>query len=207
MAAPSFIPRTQRWFPLILSAAMAGSFALFAALAAIRFPEGYGPWHGNTLSELGNPNLNPDGYVLYLIGCAVAGLCATAFFINLGRWHVSGTRGQNRLLLLLQLVGMIGGLGLFLNAIFPESQYVPHHIVAGLAFNCFAAAALIAIPALWRAGLWNLALIGLDIVGFIGVILMFVFSSVHWVEWVPVGMFILFPFLLTVLSRVLKQAP
>jgi hypothetical protein len=32
---------------------------------------------------------------------------------------------------------------------------------------------------------------------------MFVFSPVHWLEWLPAGMFLLFPLLLGVLTRTL----
>lgn len=193
----------RRWssVPLILSAGIAGSYALFGALAAMRFPGAYGPWHNNTLSQLGNPNLNPDGHILYLIGCAFAGICAMAFFLSLGRWRVSGTRNQNRLLLLMQALGVLGGFALFMAAIFPENEYAQHHFWAGLVFNAFAATTLVAIPALWRADRSNTALIVFNVLAFSAVILMFVFAAVHWVEWVPGGMFLLFPILLGIRTR------
>ena len=196
----------RRWraLPLFLGIAIAVSYTLFGALAALRFPHAYGPWQDNTLSQLGNPNLNPNGYVLYLVGCALAGIFAVAFFPSLGRWRASGTRNQNRLLLLVQALGVVGGLALFMNAIFPENQYAQHHFWAGLVFNSFAAATLLAIPALWRAGRSNVGLIAFNIVAFTAVILMFIFAPVHWVEWVPAGMFLLFPLLLGVLTRTLE---
>jgi hypothetical membrane protein len=191
---------------LILGIAMAGSYALFGALAAARFPRAYGPWKDNTLSQLGNIDLNPDGYILYLIGCAVAGVFAIAFFVSLGRWRASPPY-QRRLVLLIQLLGVLGGFGLFMNAIFPENRYAQHHFWAGLVFNTFAAAALVAIPALWRAGRSNTGLIGFNVAAFAAVILMFVFAPVHWVEWLPAGMFLLFPLLLGVLTRTLEHDP
>jgi hypothetical membrane protein len=184
---------------------MAGSYLLFLVLAATRFPHAYGPWQDNTLSQLGNRNLNPDGFALYLVGCAVAGIFAIAFFLSLGPWNVSGTRQQPRLLLLVQALGVVGGFALFMNAIFPENDYPQHHFWAGVVFNAFAAAAIVAIPALWRAGRSNRSLIAFNVVAFAAVILMYVFAPVHWVEWLPAGMFLLFPLLLGVLSRTLHH--
>jgi len=197
----------RRWrsLPLILGITIAGSYAFFAALAAVRFPHAYGPWQDNTLSQLGNPNLNPDGYILYLVGCAVAGIFAIAFFLSLCRWRVSGTRNQNRLLLLVQVLGGVGGFALFMNAIFPENEYVQHHFWAGLVFNSFATATLLAIPALWRVDRSNSGLIAFNVVAFAAVILMYVFAPVHWVEWLPAGMFLLLPLLLGVLTRTLEH--
>jgi hypothetical protein len=87
-----------------------------------------------------------------------------------------------------------------MNAIFPENEYAQHHFWAGLVFNAFAAAALLAIPAFWRAGRSNFGLMAFNVVAFAAVILMFVFSPVHWVEWLPAGMFLLFPVVLGVLK-------
>jgi hypothetical membrane protein len=193
--------RRSRSLPLLLAIAVAGSYVLFAALAATRYPHSYGPWHGNTLSQLGNLNLNPDGYILYLVGCALTGIFAIAFFTSLGRWRSSGTQTQNRLLLLLRALGVVGGVALVMNAVFPENEYAQHHFWAGVVFNSFAAASLVAIPALWRSGSANTALIAFDVAAFVAVILMFVFAPVHWVEWVPGAMFLLFPILLGILTR------
>lgn len=197
----------HRWrsLSLILGIGLAGSYVLFGALAAMRFPHAYSPWHNNTLSQLGNPNLNPDGYILYLVGCAVAGIFAVAFFLSLGRWRMSGTRNQKRLLLLVQALGVVGGFALFMVAIFPENEYAQHHFWAGVLFNSFAAATLVAIPALWRADRSNSGLIAFNVVAFATVILMFVFAPIHWVEWLPGGMFLLFPILLGVRTTTLER--
>lgn len=197
----------HRWrsLTLLLSIGIAGPYVLFGALAAMRFPHAYGPWHNNTLSQLGNPHLNPDGYVLYQVGCAVAGAFAVAFFLSLGKWKVSGTSNQKWLLLLTQVLGAAGGFALIMLAIFPESEYSQHHLWAGVLFNAFAAAALVAIPALWRTNRSNSGLIAFGVAAFATVILMFVFAPVHWVEWVPGGMFLLFPIVLGVRTTTLER--
>lgn len=198
-----------RWrlLPLILGIAMAASFALFVGLSATRFPHAYGPWQDNTLSQLGNRNLNPRGYGLYLVGCGLAGIFGVAFFLSIGRWRASGTRNQNRLLILVQASGVAGAFALFMNAIFPENEYPQHHFWAGVVFNSFAAATVLAIPALWRSGRPNSGLIAFNVLAFTAVILMFVFAPIHWLEWLPAAMFLLFPLLLGVLTRTLDYNP
>jgi hypothetical membrane protein len=187
--------------PLILGLATAVTYSCFAAIAAIQFPRGYGPWDSDTLSQLGNRNLNPGGYAIYLVGCGLAGLFSTAFFISLGAWSASGSRLQNRVLLLLQALGVTGSVGLFMNAIFPENQYSQHHFWAGVLFNTLAAAALVSIPALWRSGGPNAVLVAFDGLAFIAVAVMFAFPSKHWLEWPPAGAFLLFPTVLGLLTR------
>src|SRR5260370_1103233 len=57
--------------------------------------------------------------------------------------------------------------------------------------RALAAGTLLAIPALWRAGRSNSGLIAFNLVAFAAVILMYVFAPVHWLEWLPAGMFLL----------------
>jgi hypothetical membrane protein len=178
---------------LLLGLGMAGAYVLFAALAALRFPRPYGPWHNNTLSQLGNSTLNPHGAIFYLTGCALAGVLAIAFFLSLGPWRQSGTQNQGRLLLIIQTLGIVSGFGLFMNAICPEDDYAPHHFWAGLIFNAFAAAMLLAPVALWRRDRSSVPIAVFCLLTFAAVIVMFIFSGSHWLEWLPVTMFLVFP--------------
>jgi hypothetical membrane protein len=195
----------QHSLPVILGIAIAFSYIFFAVLAGLRFPRPFGPWHENTLSQLGNPVLNPGGSGLYLIGCALAGIFTIAFFVSLRAWRTTGTRGQNLLLTVVQGLGILGGIALFMNAIFPETEYAQHHFWAGMLFNAFAATALLAIPALRRPGFSSSHLIAFNLAAFMAVVLMFVFAPVHWVEWLPAGMFLVFPTVLGVRTRALVK--
>jgi hypothetical membrane protein len=195
---------THRWksLPLVLGIGTAVSFALFGVLAATRFPRPYGPWQDNTISQLGNRTLNPDGYVLYLAGCALAGIFGIAFFLSLNRWRTTRTPSQSRLFFLVQLLGVAGSFGLLMSGVFSENDYPQHHFWSGVIFNAYAAAALLAIPALWRFGRSNFGLIAFSGAAVAVVIAMFVFASVHWLEWLPAAMFLMFPILLAVFSEV-----
>ncbi len=193
----------RRWksLPLILGVSVTGSYASFLLLAASHFPHAYGPWRDNTISQLGNRNLNPHGYISYLIGCAIAGVLAMAFFLSLSQWKLDSSRRQRWLFRLVQTLGIVGGLALFMNAIFPENDHLEHHVWAGVLFDAFAAAAIVAIPALWHFGRAILGLIAFNLLAIIAVVLMYAFASIHWVEWLPAGMFLLFPVLLGFLTR------
>lgn len=187
--------------PLVTGGAIIGSYVLFAVLAALRFPRAYGPWEGNTLSQLGNVHLNPNGYMLYLVGCALAGLFTIAFFFTLTPWNRTGRPGWNRVFFAVRLLGVVGGIALFMNAVFPENDYALHHFWAGLVFNSFAAAALLAVPLLWKRGRANLGLVAFNVGAVIAVVLMFVFAPVHWMEWPPAAFLLLFPLVLVLLRR------
>ncbi len=185
--------RSSARLPLMLGLSMTAAYVLFAVLAASRFPRPYGPWYNNTLSQLGNSTLNPHGAIFYLTGCALTGVLAIFFFLNLSRWRQSGTQNQRRLLVIVQTLGAVSGLGLIMNAVFPENDYAPHHFWAGLIFNAFAAAMLLAPVALWRRDRSNLPIAGFCLLTFAAVILMFSFSASHWLEWLPVMMLLVFP--------------
>ena len=177
----------------MLGLAGAAAYIVFSALAAWQFPGHYSPWNNNTLSQLGNDILNPTGAIYYQIGCAVTGILIMAFFATLGSWRATGSRVQKWLLSLVQILGVVAGFGLFMTAIFPKSNLPPHHFWAGVVFNGFGAGMLLVPFALWRPGMRNLPVTFLTLSVFLAVIIMFVFSAYHSVEWVPVIMFLLSP--------------
>ena len=99
------------------------------------------------------------------------------------------------------MLGVAGTFGLLMNGVFPENVYALHHFWSGVIFNSYAAAALLAIPALWSSGRSNHALIAFSGAAFTFVILMFVFAPVHWLEWPPAAMFLMFPVFLALFPR------
>jgi hypothetical membrane protein len=191
---------------MLLGLSMGASYAFFAALAALRFPHSYGPWHGNTLSQLGNSTLNPHGAGFYLTGCIIAGVLGMAFFVSVGPWKEGGTRQQSRMLWLVQALGIAGGFGLVMNAVFPETDYALHHFFAGAVFNALGAATLLAPIALWRRDRSSRPIAAFCLLAAVAVIVMFIFPGSHWVEWLPVTMFLIFPSLIAYLVH-LRAAP
>lgn len=181
---------------LLFGVSLPTSYVLFGVVAALHYPTAYGPFHNNTLSQLGNRYLNPHGFMYYLAGCAVAGVLAIGFFLSLGAWKRSGTRIQNRMLLAVQTLGVAGGVALVMNAVYPETQLHIHQFWSGVLFNSLGGAMLIAPVALWRRQHPNVRLLSLSLLVAAAVVIMFVFARDHWVEWVPVTLFLVSPTLL-----------
>ena len=111
-------------------------------------------------------------------------------------WRAELRPRQRILFVLVQITGAIGGIGVFMNGVFPETSYAVHHAWAGVVFNGFAAALVMTPFALWRGDRVSAVIAGYCGLGLIAVILMFAFSGTHWVEWLPVSMFLAFPALL-----------
>ena len=181
---------------LLFGLALAFTYVVFGWLASLHYPTPYSPFHNNTLSQLGNTQINPRGAPYYLAGCALSGIFAIAFFVSLKPWHRTGTRAQNRLLMVVQGLGIVGGVALVMNAVFPENHYGQHHFWAGVLFNSLGAALFLASFALRRRERPNLGLSGVTALASAAVIVMFVFARTHWVEWVPVMLFLISPVLL-----------
>ncbi|GAC1512468.1 MAG: hypothetical protein NVS2B16_15440 [Chloroflexota bacterium] len=181
---------------LLFGLALAVSYTVFAVLASLHYPTAYSPFNNNTLSQLGNSDLNPRGAPFYLIGCALSGMFAIAFFVTLTPWRRTGTCLQNRLLMLVQALGVIGGFALVMNAVYPENQFQAHHFWAGVLFNCLGSALFLASFALRRRDRPNRSLTGVTMLAAVAVVVMFIFARTHWVEWVPVTLFLISPCLL-----------
>lgn len=187
---------------MLLGIGIGCSYAFFALIASRYYPSVYSPLNNNTLSQLGNHYLNPDGAIYYRIGCAVSGTLAMAFFASLTHWRQTGTEAQNRFLLSAQVLGVAGGFGLVMNAVYPEDQLAVHHIWAGVVFNCLGLSLLLSPFALWRRGHQNLTTSGVALIGSAAVVVMFVFARDHWVEWLPVTVFLIAPGVLGFRTRV-----
>jgi hypothetical membrane protein len=178
---------------------MAGSFVLFAVLASFRFPGGYGPWDGNTISQLGNIRLDPLGANLYRAGCILSGVLAIGFFISLNSGRAAGAPTERRIWLLVRISGIAGGVGLLMNGIFPETQYAMHHFWAGVIFNSFAACAVLTPFALWSRVASRTLLAAFCVIALLAVMAMFAFPSRHWLEWPAATMLLAYPSFIAVL--------
>lgn len=64
-------------------------FLLLLVVSVSLYPGHYTPI-GNWLSDLGNPNYNPQGYIFFNLGCIVTGLLLIPFFMGLSPWKSRG---------------------------------------------------------------------------------------------------------------------
>lgn len=179
--------------PLLLALAVTISYAGCAVLAWKYFPTAYSPLHNNTLSQLGNRNLNPHGSVFYLLGCALSGTFAIAFFLSISPWRFSGTQRQNQALRWVQIFGVVGGFGLIMNAVYPENQLQLHHFWSWIVFNGLGFAMFLSPFAFWRRGPANISVTVISILVVVTLLVMIPFAHVHWVEWVPITLLLISP--------------
>lgn len=175
-------------------------YALCTLAAYVRFPGSFSPSR-NWLSELGNPNQNPDGAILYNLGILLTGLLVLLFFLGLSRWKIKNQKIQNRLVLLTQIFGVLGSIALILSAVFPINHSQEHqvlsiglYILLGTAF-AFSATALRYHPGFPK---WVLA-VGL-FTAFVD-ILSGIFMEVTILEWVTVALFLTYLVLLNVFTK------
>lgn len=106
-------------------------FCIFTFTAFALFPAGYTPVN-NWLSDLGNQNLNPDGFIFFNIGCILTGLILIPFFIGLRKWYTT-KKWQKNLLIAAQIIGIFSAFALIMVGVFPEDTGA-NHMYAAISF-------------------------------------------------------------------------
>ncbi len=192
--------RAQFWI-VLLAVTLYGVFSLAAYL---RFPSDFSPAR-NWLSDLGSAVLNPRGAWLYNLGVVLTGLLLLLFFLSLSTWRMQNRRVQNAMVRTTQVFGVMGSAAMVMSAVYPI--HMPQHgfwsvalyVLIGTAFG-FSIAALRYDP---KIPFWVLAVGGVTAVTdiFSG----FLHESTA-IEWVTVGMFLVYVFLLGWASTRLRAA-
>lgn len=172
---------------------MATAVYLACTLASfLKFPHPYSPFT-NWLSDLGNPILNPDGALIYDLGCVLTGLCLTFFSLALEIWK-DGDNKPGSILTIAQLTGVLASLALIVTAIFPLGAHTLLHQISGKAhialtgfFLTFSATVFLKHPRTPN---------GLAYFGFFAALINFIYGailySVFVAEWAAIGLFILY---------------
>jgi hypothetical protein len=176
-------------------------YLILTLIAFLNYPDAYGPLT-NWLSDLGNPQANPSGSIFYNSGCIATSLVLIIFYIGLCQWN-TGDRKLKVLLTIAQVAGILASFSLILSAIFPLGVHTSVHsfwskmisVFLGF-FLTFSATALMKNPAFVRWIAYYAFVTAL--VNFVyGVILYSVFLA----EWVSIGMFIIYVFMIAYNSR------
>jgi hypothetical protein len=185
-------------------------YLVLALVAFLHYPSAYGPMT-NWLSDLGNPQASPSGAIFYNLGCILTSLVLVPFYLGLRSWN-TGEKKMKMLLTITQIVGVSSAVFLILAAIFPLGPYTSMHsfwsamlsVAIGF-FLTFSATAFWKHPSFKRwiayyaflAALVNFAYGMSEAIGykfFVG-------------EWVAIGMFVIYIFLIAYNSRTLVKAP
>ena len=179
-------------------------YLVFTLLAYGCYPSPYSP-ATNWLSDLGNPELNPGGAILYNIGIILTSLLLVVFFLGLSVWKIEGNRAQVVMLRLTQVFGVLGSICMLMSAVYPINHYTIHafwstslYVLLSTAF-IFSAAMLRYHPGVPR---W---LLFLGIATGLMVIMTSFLQTVYVLEWITVLLFLFYVTLLGFETRRCKS--
>jgi hypothetical membrane protein len=175
-------------------------YVIFTLLAYSRYPLPYSPTT-NWLSDLGNPNLNPQGAIFYNIGIISTALFLIVFFLGLSVWKMENKRAQVIMLRLTQVFGVLGAFCMMMSGIFPINLYKIHAfwstslyilLSTGFAFSAAALRYHLRVPR------W-LLILGVSTA--VMVILTSFFPAAYVLEWITVSLFLLYVILVGMETR------
>lgn len=179
-------------------------YGVFTLLALLRFNGSFSAVH-NWLSDLGSPSLNLAGYSFYNTGIVLTGVLLFFFFWSLSIWRKPGNKRQNIMLLLASIFGSLGGISMVLSAVFPIDIPDVHsvfsaaiYVFIGTGF-VFTTVSLVYYPKFPR---WMLVL---GILIAIEDMLWSMLFNTYIMEFVTVGLFLLFTLLLGLHTRVREK--
>ena len=176
------------------------SYLGFTLLSLMNFRSAYSPV-SNWLSDLGSRELNPGGAILYNVGIVITGLALLAFFLGFSVWKMAGNKVQNIMVNLTQIFGVMGSFSMVMSALFPINLEGIHsiwsaslYILIGTGFG-FSVAALRYYPKFPR---WMLIL---GIVIALEDMLWGMVLNIYIMEWITVGLFLLYTLLLGIKTK------
>jgi hypothetical membrane protein len=107
------------------------TFSVFTLTSLTLYRGLYSPFN-NWLSDLGNLDKNPVGYIYFNYGCVLTGFAIILSVIGISKWKTTD-RKQNNLILLSQYCGFLAALSLIMVGIFSEN-YSTHDLWAVIFF-------------------------------------------------------------------------
>jgi len=164
-------------------------YLLFTVLAYSRYPLTYSPV-GNWLSDLGNPDSNPNGAILYNIGIISTAVLLIVFFVGLSAWKIEGNRVQVIMLRLTQAFGILGAFCMMMSAIWPINLYKIHSFWSSSLYVMLSTAFIFSVAMLryhHKVPRW-LLILGVSTA--LMVILTSFFPDIYMLEWITVFLFL-----------------
>jgi hypothetical membrane protein len=101
-------------------------YCVFTFSSWASYPKAYSP-AANWLSDLGNSSYNPNGAVLYNLGCILTGIALFPFFIGLYSWYTE-EKTRRRALMATQIIGSGAAFALIMIGVFSEDSGWLHHL-------------------------------------------------------------------------------
>ena len=171
-----------------------------ALLAWTRFPNAYGP-ASNWLSDLGSGAANPAGASFYNAGIVLAGVCTLLFFLGLSVWKMAGNRKQLAMLYLTQTFGSLGALAMVLSALFPIHTGDAHAFWSAALFILLGTGFAFSVAAFRYHAAYPRWLLFVGVAVTIEDFVWSVALNIPVVEWITVGLFLLYVLLVGIETR------
>lgn len=140
--------------PILATAAIA-LYCGFTLVSYAFYPAPFSPTR-NFLSQLGNMERNPGGWIYYNLAVITAGVAIIPFYIAMYRWY--SKKRKSKLLVLATAVGLVNGTAIAMSGVFSESiNYSLHVFSSYVIFISFApvlflfTAALMSVPGQLKA--------------------------------------------------------
>ena len=119
------LPIPRRWpISVVSGIALIVIFWAFTLTSMSLYPQLYNPMT-NWMSDLGSSKLNPEGAIIYNMGCIITGIVMFFFFIGLYEWYIGGKRNRN-LTIMTQISGFYCAFAMIMLGIFPEDYFEIH---------------------------------------------------------------------------------
>ena len=190
---------------LILSILLFVVYLVMTILSFLRYTGPFSP-ASNWLSDLGNRIISPDGSTYYNLGIFISGSLLALFFISLGNNRMQGKKAQNIMLLLTQLFGIIGSIGMVMTGVFSIDNPETHSLFSTILRICLGTAFAFSVAAFRyekRVNKWILV-IG-AITALTNLLVSMFFSNTQVLEWPVIFLFLLYCLLLGIETYRLRR--
>jgi hypothetical membrane protein len=95
-------------------------YCVFTFSSWALYPTAYNPV-ANWLSDLGNSTNNPNGAILYNLGCILTGIALFPFFVGLYKWYTE-EKHKRTSIVVTQIVGCLAAFSLIMIGVFSEDS-------------------------------------------------------------------------------------
>jgi hypothetical membrane protein len=148
--------KTIKEFPLYLKSVILTNVFYYGFLipGALLYP-GYSPFK-NTVSDLGNTTINPNGWFLFSISLTLMAIALLPFIFELKKWYESQP-SVKKYIIVIQIFGIFNSFALVMIAINPtDTSSAQHNFWSLMNFLCIELVILLAIIGLRKhPSYWN----------------------------------------------------
>ncbi len=181
------------------------TYVTFTIIAYSQYPLPFSPKR-NWLSDLGNQIDNPQGAIFYNVGVILTALFLAIWFAaGLSQWRLKENIAHQRLLAISQISGLLFTYALIMSALYPINMAHVHSFWSQLHFMMSGIGFGFSVTALRYHPRFSHRLLILGASASVLPFLMFAYGKAFWLEWVAVGLFIIYILSLGIVSLTFRS--